>query len=57
MQDEDPTVKGAYVITTPTYLGTTQKHTNTPAVAQVNPNTETSNNVVWMHGRRPQAKY
>jgi hypothetical protein len=28
-QGEEPTVKGAYMITTPTYLGTTE-HTNTP---------------------------
>jgi hypothetical protein len=38
------------MITTPTHLGTTQKHTNTPAAEQINPNKETSNNIVWMNG-------
>jgi hypothetical protein len=47
-------------ITTPTYLGTTQQHTNTHAsryAAQMNPNKETSNNNVWMNGRCPQEKH
>jgi hypothetical protein len=58
-QGEEPTVTGAYMISTPTYpyLGTTQQHTDTRAAAQINPNKETSNHVVWMNVRRPQAKY
>jgi hypothetical protein len=37
---------GMQMITTPTYLGTTQYHTNTHAAAQINPKKETSNNAV-----------
>jgi hypothetical protein len=46
------------MITTPTYFGTTQ-HTNTYAArnaVQRNPN-KNSNNVIWMNGHQPQAKY
>jgi hypothetical protein len=54
---DEPIVKGAYMITTPIYFGTTQYNTNTHAAAQINPNKETSNNVVWKNGPRPKAKY
>jgi hypothetical protein len=45
-QGEEPTVKEAYTITAPTYLGTIQQNTNIHAAAQVNPNQETSDNVI-----------
>jgi hypothetical protein len=44
------------MITTPTYLGTTQWHTNTHA-AQMNPNKETWDNIVWMNVQRTQAEH
>jgi hypothetical protein len=55
-QGEEPTVTGAYKVRMITYTNTFNTH-NTHAArnaAQMNPNQQTSKNLVWTSEQRPQ---